>query len=138
MRKNTLAVVFGLLGIATIVAFMARVVPRVSAQGSIQVIPVRNGGGTCGDMTNDLRNDRDAWRTPYFNYMAGFMTGANFVSYLVPGRNSHIPVGLPLTGYSRADDAVFALLEQYCAQHPAKNISEAAMRVYAQLAEQKN
>jgi hypothetical protein len=131
MRK-TLAVV-GLLSVTTGAFVAGVVVPRVSAQGSIQVIPVRNGGGTCGDMTSDLRNDRDTWRTPYFNYMAGFMTGANFVSYLVPGRNSHVPLGLPLAGYSRADDAVFALLEQYCTENPAKNISEGAMRVYANL-----
>src|SRR5262245_13828393 len=134
MRRNTLAVVMGLLGLVTGGAFMAGVVvPRVSAQGSIQVIPVRNGGGPCGEMPNDLRNDRDAWRTPYFNYMAGFMTGANFVSYSVPGRNSHVSVRMPLTGYSRADDAVFALLEQYCAQYPSNNISSAAMRVYERL-----
>jgi len=134
MRKNRLALV-GLLGIATVAAFVAgAVVPRVSAQGSIQVIPVRNGGGTCRDMTNDLGSDRDAWRTPYFNYMAGFVTGANFVSYLVPGRDSHVPVGLPVAGYSRADDAVFALVEQYCAQNSAKNISEAMMIVYSRLA----
>jgi hypothetical protein len=138
MRKATLALV-GLLGAVTVAAVVPGVVPpRVAAQGSIQVIPVRNGGGVCRDMTNDLRSNRDAGRTPYFNYMAGFMTGANYVSYLVPGRNSHIPVGWPVAGYSRADDAVFALLEQYCAENPAKNISEAAMRVYSQLAEKTN
>jgi hypothetical protein len=132
MRRKALAVV-GLLGVVT-AAFVAGVVtPRVSAQASIQVIPVRNGGGVCRDMTNDLRSDPSTWRTPYFNYLAGFMTGANFVSYLVPGRNSHVPIGLPVAGYSRADDAVFALLEQYCVENPAKNISEAAMRVYSQL-----
>jgi hypothetical protein len=133
MRKNTLAIV-GVSGIVTIVGFFAgTVAPRVSAQGSIQVIPVRNGGGVCRDMTNDLRSDREGWRTPYFNYMAGFVTGANYVSYLVPGRNSHVPLDLPrrVAGYSRADDAMFALLEQYCKQNPAKNISEAAMMVYS-------
>jgi len=132
MRKGTLAVV-GLSGIVVAVAVvLSMVAPRVSAQGSIQVIPVRNGGGVCRDMTNDLKADRDTWRTPYFNYMAGFVTGANYVSYLVPGRNSHVPVDLPgrVSGYSRADDAVFALLEEYCERNPARNISEAAMRVY--------
>jgi hypothetical protein len=133
MRTKTLAVV-GVLGVVAVAAFVAgTVVPRLSAQGSIQVIPVTNGGGTCHEMTSDLRNDREAWRTPYFNYMAGFVTGANYVSYLVPGRNSHVPLDLPgrVRGYSRADDAVFALLEEYCERNPAKNISEAAMRVYS-------
>jgi hypothetical protein len=97
---------------------------------------VRNGGGTCREMTNDLRRDPDTWRTPYFNYMAGFVTGANFVSYSVPGRKSNVPLDLPrqVAGYSRADEAVAALLEQYCAQNPAKNISEGAMVVYSRLA----
>jgi hypothetical protein len=133
MRTKTLAVV-GVSVIVTVAAFLAgTVAPRLSAQGSIQVIPVRNGGGVCRDMTNDLRSDRGAWRTPYFNYMAGFVTGANYVSYLVPGRNSHVPRDLPsrVGGFSRADDAMFALLEQYCEQNPAKNISEAAMTVYS-------
>jgi hypothetical protein len=85
MRQKTLAIV-ALLAVVAAAAFVRGVAAtRVSAQGSIQVIPVRNGGGTCGDMTNDLRSDRDGSRTPYFNYMAGFMTGANFVSYQVPG-----------------------------------------------------
>jgi hypothetical protein len=137
MNKKTLAVV-GLLGVVTAPAFVPGVIaPRVSAQASsIHVFPVTNGGGTCHDMTNDLRTDRNAWRAPYFNYMAGFVTGANFVSYSVPGRDSNVPLDLPLdvTGYARADEAVFAMLEQYCAHNPAKNISEAAMRVYSQVA----
>jgi hypothetical protein len=136
MRTRTLAAV-GLLGVVTAAAFVSGVVPpRLGAQGYIHVLPVRNGGGVCRDMTNDLRNDRDAWRTPYLNYMAGFITGANYVSYLVPGRNPDVLRNLPrdvLAGHSRGDDAVFALLEQYCAENPAKNISEAAMRVYSQL-----
>ena len=135
MRKRTLAVV-GLLAVVTVAAFLTGVaVPRVSAQAGIHVFPVTNGGGTCRDMTNDLRGNRDAWRTAYFNYMAGFVTGANFASYSVPGRNSNVPLDLPreVTGYARADEAVFVLLEQYCAQSPAKNISEAMMRVYSQL-----
>src|SRR5213592_1110007 len=94
MRKNTLAVV-GVSGVVTAAAFLAgTAVPRVSAQGVIHVVPVKNGSGTCREMTNDLRNDRDAWRTPYLNYMAGFVTGANYVSYLVPGRNSNVLLGL--------------------------------------------
>jgi len=140
MRTIMLAAA-GLLGAVTAAAVVSGVVPpRLSAQGYIHVLPVRNGGGVCRDMTNDLRNDRDASRTLYANYMAGFMTGANYVSYLVPGRNSDVMRNLPrefLAGYSRADDAVFALLEQFCAENPAKNISEGAMRVYSQLAGEK-
>ena len=78
MQKRTLAVV-GLLGV--LAAFLAgSAVPWISAQGSVHVLPVRNGGGTCQDLTNDLRGDREAWRFTYFNYMAGFVPGANFVS----------------------------------------------------------
>jgi hypothetical protein len=140
MQKRTLAVV-GFLGVITVAAFAAGVVAtRVSAQGIIHVLPVRNGGGNgggvCRDMTNDLRNDRDASYTLYLNWMDGFLTGANYVSYLVPGRNSDVTRSLPIeffSGYSRGDDAVFTLLEQWCAQNPAKNISEGAMRVYSQM-----
>jgi hypothetical protein len=140
MQRRTLAVV-GLLGAITVAAFVAGVVAtRVSAQGIIHVLPVRKGGGNnggvCRDMTNDLRNDRDASHTLYLNWMDGFITGANYVSYLVPGRNSDVSRSLSrefLAGYSRGDDAVFALLEQWCAQNPAKNIWEGATRVYSQL-----
>jgi TolB protein len=106
--------------------------------GNAEIYAMNADGSNPVNLTNDLSSDRDLWRTPYFNYMAGFVTGANYVTYLVPGRNSHVPVGMPLAGHSRADDAVFALLEQYCDQNPGKNISEAAMRVYAQLSEQTN
>jgi hypothetical protein len=112
MRKRTLAVI-GISGAIAVAAFVAGVVAtHVSAQGVIHVVPVKNGGGTCREMTNDLRNDRDAWRTPYLNYMAGFVTGANYVSYLVPGRNSNVLLGLSseiVAQHSRGDDAVFAL-----------------------------
>ena len=137
MRKNPLAAI-GALGVVAVTALVASVVaPRLSAQPqgpNWWVIPVTNGDSTCRQMTNDLRNDRDAWRTPYVNYMAGFVTGADYVSSLVPGRKSQ--VDLPhevLANHSRADDAVFALLEKFCAQNPARYISEGAMRVYSQL-----
>ena|SRR5689334_16959528 len=139
MRNKTLAVVGG-LAVVTVAAFVAGVVAtRVSAQGIIHVLPARNGdgsGGVCRDMTNDLRNDRDASHMLYLNWMDGFLTGANYVSYLVPGRNSDVTRSLPrefFAGYSRGDDAVFALLEQWCAQNPAKNIWEGAASVYSQL-----
>jgi len=134
MRKNTLTVVVGML--ATVGALVASVVaPRLSAQGpNWWVIPVTNGDSTCRQMTSDLRNDRDAWRTPYVNYMAGFVTGADYVSSLVPGRKSQVDFPPEvLANHPRGDDAVFALLEQWCAQNPAKYISEGAMRVYSQL-----
>jgi len=78
MRKKTSTVV-GLVSLGIVAAFVAGIVaPRVSAQAghrlAIQVIPVTNGGGTCRDMTGDLRRHHDRWRTPYFNYMAGFIT----------------------------------------------------------------
>ena len=57
--------------------------------------------------------------------MAGFITGANFVSYSVGGRDSNLP--------RQPHDAVFAAIEQYCGGNPAKNISEAVVRVYSQL-----
>jgi len=137
MRKNTLTVVVGML--ATVGGLVARVVaPRLSAQAAQGpnwwVIPVTNGDSTCRQMTSDLRNDRDAWRTPYVNYMAGFVTGADYVSSLVPGRKSQVDFPPEvLANHPRGDDAVFALLEQWCAQNPAKYISEGAMRVYSQL-----
>jgi hypothetical protein len=137
MRTKTLAAIGG-LGVVAVTALVAGVVaPRLSAQPqgpNWWVIPVTNGDSTCRAMTNDLRNDRDAWRTPYVNYMAGFVTGADYVSSLVPGRKSQ--VDLPqevLANHARAADGMFALLEKYCAQNPAKYISEGAMRVYSQL-----
>ena len=58
--------------------------------------------------------------------MAGFLTGANFVSYSAGGRNANV-------GHDVAHDAVFASIEQYCAQNPARNIFEAVTRVYSRL-----
>jgi hypothetical protein len=139
MRKGTSAVV-GLLGVLTVVAVahgVGMLVPRVSAQNSgFHVLPVTNGGGTCRDMTNDLRTDSETWRAAYVNYVAGFVTGANFVSYSVGGRNSNVGSGsevLPIRPGQRVADAVSALVEQYCVQNPSKNISEAVARVYSQL-----
>jgi hypothetical protein len=139
MRKGTVAVV-GLLSVLTVVAAvlgLGMLVPRVAAQNSgFHVLPVANGGGTCRDMTNDLRADEQTWRTPYVNYVAGFITGANFVSYSVGGRNSNVGSGsevLPIRPGQRVADAVSALVEQYCAQNPSKNLSEAVARVYSQL-----
>lgn len=141
MDKKTLAAV-ALVGVVIVAAFVlgnGMIVPRVSAQtgsssgrrwAAFHVIPVTNGSGTCRDMTNDLRTDRDAWRASYFNYMAGFITGANFVSYSVGGRD-------PSIGYEDAAPAMFASLEQYCAKRPTMNISAAVTRIYSQLFAQK-
>src|SRR5689334_5881567 len=111
MRKKTLAAVG--VGVVAVTALVASVVPpRLSAQPqgpNWWVIPVTNGDSTCRAMTNDLRNDRDTWRTPYVNYMAGFVTGADYVSSLVPGRKSQ--VDLPqevLANHARAADGMFA------------------------------
>jgi hypothetical protein len=128
MRKLTLAVA-GLLSMVAIAGFVLLLIaPRVSAQASgFHVLPVTIGGSACRDMTNNLRIDRDSWRTLYFNYMAGFLTGANFVSYSAgDGRNSNI-------GFDVAHDVVFASIEQYCAENPTKNIFEAVTRIYSQL-----
>lgn len=53
---------------------------------------------------------------------------ANFVSYSAGGRNANVGFDGPST-----HDAVFASIEQYCAQNPTKNIFEAVTRVYSQL-----
>jgi hypothetical protein len=124
MRRNTALAVVGLLAVARLAAFALGL--SVSAQaGGFHVLPVTSGGVTCRDMTDNLRSERDTWRTFYFNYMAGFITGANFVSYSVGNRDSNLP--------SEPHDAVFASIEQYCAGNPARNISEAVVRVYSQL-----
>jgi hypothetical protein len=128
MRKAALAVV-GLLSVIAVAACVSFLfAPRVSAEASgFHVLPVTVGGATCRDMTNNLRADRDSWRTLYFNYMSGFLTGANFVAYSAgDGRNSNI--GIEVT-----HDAVFASIEQYCAQRPDTHIFEAVTRVYSQL-----
>jgi hypothetical protein len=131
MRHGTLAVV-GLLSVVTVAAWvLVLTAPRVSAQASgFHVLPVTIGGGTCRDMTNNLRGDREPWRTLYFNYMAGFLTGANFVSYSA-GDDRNANIGVEVT-----HDAVFASIEQYCVQNPTKNIFEAVTRVYSQLIRQ--
>jgi hypothetical protein len=130
MRQNTFAVV-GRLGVVTVAALVLGLLSwRASAQGgSFHVLTVASGGFTCGDMTHNLRVDRDVWRSVYYNYMAGFITGANFVSYSAGGRNANIASDLP-------HDAVLASIERYCAQNPAQNISEAVVRVYSQLVAQ--
>jgi hypothetical protein len=130
MRKATVAVI-GLLCVVAVAAFvlgLGKFAQPVSAQASrsFHVLTVTSGGVTCRDMTNNLRTDRDAWRSVYFNYMAGFITGANFVSYSAGGQNANI-------GFEVSHDAVFTSIEQYCGQNAAQNISEAVIRVYSQL-----
>jgi hypothetical protein len=148
MVRRMLAAV-ALVGVVIVAAFVlgnGMIVPRVSAQtgsssgrrwAAFHVIPVTNGSGTCRDMTNDLRTDRDAWRASYFNYMAGFITGANFVSYSVGGRDPNVGFDLPYVTTGAGAPAMFASLEEYCAKRPATNISEAVTRVYSQLFAQK-
>jgi hypothetical protein len=140
MSKKALATV-ALVGVVIVAAFVlgnGMIVRRVSAQtASFHVIPVTNGSGTCRDMTNDLRADRDAWRASYFNYMAGFITGANFVSYSVGGRDPNVGFGVPYVTTGAGAPAVFASLEQYCAKRPSMNISIAVTEIYSQLVAQK-
>jgi hypothetical protein len=127
MRRKTPFVVALLVVVAVATSMAGVVAPRVSAQaGSFHVLTVTAGGVSCRDMTNNLRSDRDAWRSVYYNYMAGFITGANFVSYSVGGRDSNLPW--------EPHDAVFASIEQYCAANPAEQIFEAVIRVYSRLA----
>jgi hypothetical protein len=128
MRKAALALV-GLLSVITTAVFVSILVAsHVSAEASgFHVLPVTVGGATCRDMTNNLRTDRESWRTLYFNYMSGFLTGANFVSYSAgDGRNSN--VGIEVT-----HDAVFASIEKYCSQNADTHIFEAMASVYSQL-----
>jgi hypothetical protein len=61
--------------------------------------------------------------------MAGFITGANFVSYSAGGRNANVGLDDAST-----HEGVFASIEQYCVENPAKNIFEAVTRVYSRLA----
>jgi hypothetical protein len=148
MDKKTRAEV-ALVGVVIVAAFVlgnGMIVPRVSAQtgsssgrrwGAFHVIPVTNVSGTCRDMTTDLRTDRDAWRASYFNYMAGFITGANFVSHSVGGRDPNVGFDVPYVTTGDAPDRVFAALEQYCAQRPAMNISVAVTNIYSLLFAQK-
>jgi hypothetical protein len=148
MDKKTRAAV-ALVGVVIVAAFVlgnGMIVPRVSAQtgsssgrrwAAFHAIPVTNGSGRCRDMTNDLRTDRDAWRASYFNYMAGFITGANFVSYSVGGRDPNVGFDVPYVTIGDAPDRVFAALEQYCAQRPAMTISVAVTNIYSQLFAQK-
>jgi hypothetical protein len=84
------------------------------------------GGRNCGDMTNNLRTERQSWGGYYASYADGFITGANFVSYLANQRNSNV-------GYDISPEALFALIEQYCAQNPSKGIHQAVEGVYSQL-----
>ena len=131
MRQTPFAVV-GLVGVVTVAAFVIGVVaPRASAQvalGSFHVWTVTSGGASCRDMTNNLLGaDRDAWRAFYANYVSGFITGANFVSYSTGGRNPNVGAYGKVT-----HEGTFALVEQYCAQNAAKNIFEAVTRTYSQ------
>jgi hypothetical protein len=132
MRTKPIAVV-GLVGVSFAAFVVGVVEPAVSAQaGSFHVWTVTSGGASCRDMTNNLgAADRDAWRAFYANYVSGFITGANFVSYSTGARNATV-------GYdgNATHEAAFDSVEQYCAQNPAKNISEAVTRIYSQLVAQ--
>ena len=128
MRTKTWVV--GLLGVVTaaLALGLGMLSPRVSAQASgFHVWTVTSGGASCRDMTNNLAADRDAWRAFYANYVSGFITGANFVSYSGGGRNPNVGA------YGKGThEETFALVEHYCAQNPAKNIFEGVTRIYAQ------
>jgi hypothetical protein len=69
--------------------------------------------------------------------MAGFVTGANFVSYSAGGRDPNVGFDVPYVTTGAAADAVFASLEQHCARRPALNTSAAVTIIYSQLFAQK-
>src|SRR5689334_22175966 len=128
MRKKWSAVV-GLLCTIIIAVVAGAISRRASAQaGSFHVITVTSGGSACHDMTTNLQADRDAWRAVYGNYIAGYITGANFVSYSVGGRNANVG-----SAEQETREIVFTSVEQYCAHNPTSNIAEAVTRVYSQL-----
>jgi hypothetical protein len=85
------------------------------------------GGGSCRDLTINLRADRESWGNFYNSYVMGFITGANFSSYLADARNSSV-------GFDVPNDRIFQAVEQFCGEYPAKGIHEAAETVYSQLA----
>ena len=98
----------------------------LSAQpAGFHVLTVPSGGVTCADMTSNLRTDSESWRVFYTTYMAGFITGANFVTYSDSGRNSNV-------GYDVPTGVLFSSIQRYCEQNGGKNISEAVTRVYSQ------
>lgn len=76
-------------------------------------------------MTNNLRTDGESWRVFYFTYMAGFITGANFVTCSDSGENPNVGSDVPT-------QVLFSSIQTYCEQHAAKNISEAVIKIYLQ------
>lgn len=113
--------------VGAVVRDVAARAPQTREHAGFHVIGVPGGGIDCGSMMNNLRDEKQSWRAFYTSYMTGFVTGANFVSYLANGRN-------PNVGYDTATEAMFASVEQYCGQNPSKNIHEAVESVYSQLA----
>ena len=71
------------------------------------------GGTTCAEMTRNLQSDRESWSGVYSNYVLGFISGANFVSYLADHRN-------PNVGNDVEPEALFAFIERYSPTAPAR------------------
>lgn len=88
---------------------------------------VPGGGVSCGEMAINLGADRQSWGMFYTSYVNGFITGANFVSYVANGRKPDVGSDVP-------PEQIFASVEQYCRQNRSKNIHEAVESVYTQLA----
>jgi hypothetical protein len=126
MRK---ALAFCIVAIVAVVASLAgegSVSKMVAAQAAgFHVLTVPSGGITCVNMTSNLGADDGAWRVRYTTYMAGFITGANFVTYSDAGRNANV-------GYEVPSDMLFTAVQRYCEQNPSKNISDAVATVYSQ------
>src|SRR3954452_11273152 len=127
--NNHVAVVSVLLLVCAVGvgAVAARSLQNPRAVAGFHVLGVPGGGVTCEEMTNNLRTDRQSWGVLYGTYVTGFITGANFVSYVANGRNSNVGSDIP-------SETIFGSVEQYCRQNLSKNIHQAVEGVYSQLA----
>jgi len=86
------------------------------------------GGFRCAEMTANLRADKASWADRYADYVLGFVSGANFVSFKTYQPNATV---------GRTDvspQELFASVEQYCAQNPTKGLHVAVEAVYSELA----
>jgi hypothetical protein len=114
---------------------MCVIVPEIATVLAVRAAPNASsgfhvlgaGGTTCAEMTRNLQADRGSWSAVYSNYVLGFISGANFVSYLADHRN-------PNVGNDVEPDALFAFIERYCEQHQRDGLHAAVEGVYSQLA----
>lgn len=128
----------GMRWVATVVVIVlaqAVVVRHIAGRGMLStqqnagyhVLGVPDSGIDCGAMTSNLRYDRQKWASLYKSYAVGFITGANYVSYVANRRNANVGA------FDAPPDVMFASVEQYCGENPSKNIQEAVQRVYSEL-----